>query len=127
MAPALISVVDDDHSVREALSSLIRSVGFSIKVFVSAEEFLGSDAARASDCLILDVRMQGMSGLELQRQLAQTHPDLPVVFITAHASDEEVRARALKDGAIDYLSKPLSEETVLGAIQKALGKKAAGP
>jgi FixJ family two-component response regulator len=123
MATPLISVVDDDHSVRESLSSLIRSVGLGVKVFGSAEEFVTSDDLDKTDCVILDVRMPGMSGLELQRRLAVSHPQLPVVFITAHGSDEEVRSRALKDGAVDYLSKPLSEETVLSAVQTALGKK----
>jgi FixJ family two-component response regulator len=123
MVTPLISVVDDDHSVRESLSSLIRSVGLAVKVFGSAEEFIASDDVGKTDCLILDVRMPGMSGLELQRLLASSHPHLPVVLITAHGSDEEMRSRALKDGAADYLSKPLSEETVLGAIQKALGRK----
>jgi FixJ family two-component response regulator len=123
MATPLISVVDDDDSVRESLSSLIRSVGLGVKVFGSAEEFVSSDDLDKSDCLILDVRMPGMSGLELQRRLAVSHPQLPVVFITAHGSDEEVRSRALKDGAVDYLSKPLSEETVLRAVQAALSSK----
>jgi FixJ family two-component response regulator len=123
MAPPLIAVVDDDHSVRESLSSLIRSVGLAVKVFESAEEFIASADVGKTDCLILDVRMPGMSGLELQRLLAASHPHLPVVLITAHGSDEEMRSRALKDGAADYLSKPLSEETVLGAVQTALGKK----
>src|SRR5882724_6195098 len=113
MATPLIAVVDDDHSVHESLSSLIRSVGLAVKVFESAEEFIASDDVGKTDCLILDVRMPGMSGLELQRLLALSHPHLPVVLITAHGSDEEMRARALKDGAADYLSKPLSEETVL--------------
>jgi FixJ family two-component response regulator len=123
MAIPLICVVDDDHSVRESLSSLIRSVGLAVKVFGSAEEFVASDDLGKADCLILDVRMPGMGGLELQRRLALSHPHLPVVFITAHGSDEELRERALKDGAVDYLSKPLSEETVLGAIQTALSQR----
>jgi FixJ family two-component response regulator len=127
MAPRLISVVDDDHSVRESLSSLLRSVGFSVEVFASAQEFLGFPGIAGTDCLILDVRMPGMSGLELQRHLASAHSNLPIVFITAHGSDEDVRARALKEGAVEYLSKPLSEETVLGAVQLALKKRDGGP
>ena len=123
MARPIISVVDDDQSVRESLSSLIRSVGLSVRLYGSAEEFLGSGAVGETDCLILDVRMPGMSGLELQRLLNPTHPRLPVVFITAHGSDDEVRARALSEGAVDYLSKPLSEETVLEAVRKALEKE----
>jgi FixJ family two-component response regulator len=119
----LISVVDDDHSVRDSLSSLLRSVGLSVEVFASAETFVTSEALGRTDCLILDVRMPGMSGLELQRLIAVSHPHVPVVFITAHASDVDIRSRALKDGAVAYLSKPLSEETVLNAVQTALRKK----
>ena len=119
----LISVVDDDHSIRQSLSSLFRSVGLVVGVFSSAEEFLAAGDIDRTACLILDVRMPGMGGLELQRRLARSHPRLPVVFITAHGSEDEVRERALKDGAMGYLTKPLSEETLLGAVQVALGKK----
>ena len=115
----LISVVDDDDSVRESLRGLIRSVGFAVKVFASAEEFLNSDHLRNTDCLILDVRMPGMNGLELQRQLAATDRKIPVIFITAHG-DEEERSRALNGGAVDYLLKPFSEEALLNAIDAAL-------
>ena len=115
----LISVVDDDDSVRESLRGLIRSVGFAVKVFASAEEFLNSDHLRNTDCLILDVRMPGMNGLELQRQLAANDRKIPVIFITAHG-DEEVRSRALNGGAVDYLLKPFSEEALLNAIDAAL-------
>ena len=118
----LISVVDDDDSVRESLRGLIRSVGFAVEVFASAEEFLSSDDLRNTDCLILDVRMPGMNGLDLQRQLGATDSQIPVVFITAHG-DEEARSRALKDGAVDYLLKPFSEEALLNAIDAALGSK----
>jgi FixJ family two-component response regulator len=120
VATPLISVVDDDHSVRESLARLIRSVGFGVQVFGSAEEFLSAGDARQSDCVILDIRMPGMSGLELQRELSATDRDLPVILITAHGSDEEVRARALAAGAVDYLLKPLREEEVLKAIDEAL-------
>ena len=115
----LISVVDDDDSVRESLRGLIRSVGFAVKVFASAEEFLNSDHLRNTDCLILDVRMPGMNGLELQRQLAASDRKIPIIFITAHG-DEEVRSRALNGGAVDYLLKPFSEEALLNAIDAAL-------
>ena len=120
MAKPVVSVVDDDESVRESLAGLIRSVGLAVKVFESAEEFLGSDLVAGTDCLILDVRMPGMDGLELQRRLKERQPDLPVIFITAHGSEEEVRQRALAAGALDYLLKPLSEEEVLSAVDKAL-------
>ena len=123
MATPLISVVDDDHSVRESLARLIRSVGFGVQVFGSAEEFLTAGQGRQTDCLILDIRMPGMNGLELQRELSASDPDLPVIFITAHGSDVEVRARALEAGAVDYLLKPLREEEVLRAIDAALSSK----
>jgi FixJ family two-component response regulator len=117
----LISVVDDDGSMRESLRGLLRSVRFGVEVFASAEEFLGSDRVGETDCLILDVRMPGMSGLELQRRLASSHPGMPVIFVTAHG-DEELRSRALKSGAVDFLFKPFSEEALLNAVQKAVGR-----
>ena len=115
----LISVVDDDESVRESLSGLIRSVGFGVMVFASAEEFLNSNHLSDTDCLILDVRMPGMNGLELQRRLATNHLVIPIIFITAHG-DEETRVRALNGGAVEYLLKPFSEEALLNAIDAAL-------
>ena len=121
--PSLISVVDDDDSVRESLDGLFRSVGFIVKVFASAEEFLNSDHLRATDCLILDVRMPGMNGIELHRHLIANHYEMPVIFITAHGSDGEVRQRALKNGALAYLDKPLSEDALLKAVDKALSSK----
>jgi FixJ family two-component response regulator len=123
MATPMISVVDDDHSVRESLARLIRSVGFGVQVFESAEAFLSSGLDGHTDCLILDIRMPGMNGLELQRLLSASDPDLPVIFITAHGSDDEVRARALGAGAVDYLLKPLKEEEVLKAIDAALSSE----
>jgi FixJ family two-component response regulator len=116
---ALVSIVDDDESVRESIESLIRSVGFSAQTFSSAEEFLQNGPIEKTACLILDVRMPGMSGLELQRHLTAADYQIPIVFITAHG-DEETRARALKDGAVDFLSKPFSEEALLKAVQTAL-------
>jgi len=117
---ALISVVDDDDSVRESLRGLLRSVTFGVAVFASAEEFLSSHRIGETDCLILDVRMPGMSGLELQRRLAASHPEMPIIFITSHG-DEELRSRALNSGAVDYLLKPFSEEPLLDAVHTALG------
>jgi FixJ family two-component response regulator len=119
---SLISIVDDDDSVRESLSGLIRSVGFGALVFASAEEFLNSNHLSDTDCLILDVRMPGMNGLELQRRLAASHRSIPVIFITAHG-DEEARVRALNGGAVEYLLKPFSEEALLKAIDTALKSK----
>ena len=119
---SLISVVDDDDSVRESLSGLMRSVGFGVMVFASAEELLSSNHLSDTNCLILDVRMPGMNGLELQRRLAASHRSIPVIFITAHG-DEEARVRALNGGAVEYLLKPFSEEALLKAIDTALQVK----
>ena|SRR5262245_53475252 len=116
---SLISVVDDDDSVRESLQCLIRSFGFAVEAFASAEEFLKSDHLRYTRCLILDVRMPGMNGIELHRRLVASHCDIPVIFITAHG-DEAARLQALKDGAVDYLLKPFTEEALLNAIHAAL-------
>jgi FixJ family two-component response regulator len=118
-APALISIVDDDESVRDALWGFVRSVGFSVNVFASAEEFLNSDQLGKADCLILDVRMPGMSGIELQRQLVSDDCKIPVIFITAY-EDEGMRTQALFAGAGAFLIKPFSEEALLDAIHAAL-------
>jgi FixJ family two-component response regulator len=120
---SLISVVDDDESVRESLQSLLRSVGFAVKVFASAQEFLESNHRGDINCLILDVRMPGMSGIELHRHLVANHCEIPSIFITAHASDEEARSQALRGGAVDYLIKPFSEDALLNAVRTALSLK----
>jgi FixJ family two-component response regulator len=114
-----ISVVDDDDSIRESLRGFIRSIGFSANIFASAEEFLNSEHLYNTDCLILDVRMPGMNGLELQRRLLVSRREIPVIFITAHG-DEESRSRALRDGAFAYLIKPFSEDALLNAVYSAL-------
>ena len=116
---ALISIVDDDESMREAIQSLLRSVGFRAKTFASGEQFLQSEQIEHTACLILDVRMPGMSGLELQRRLMATQCRIPIVFVTAHG-EEEALSRALQEGAVDFLLKPFSEEALLNAIQVAL-------
>ncbi len=125
--PPLISVVDDDASVRESLESLIRSIGFAVKVFASAEEFLNSPRVLETNCLILDVRLPGMDGIELHRHLLAKKWKVPVIFITAHASEEHLRAQALRSGAVGYLIKPFSEESLLDAIDAALDSKSNGP
>jgi len=119
---SLISVVDDDTSVRESLQCLIRSFGFAVEAFASAEEFLNSDHLPSTRCMILDVRMPGMNGLELQRRVAASHREVPVIIITAHG-DEAARSQALKNGAVDYLLKPFREEALLHAIHAALNLK----
>ncbi len=121
-----VSIVDDDESVREALKSLLRSVGLGVDAFASAEEFLNSDYQHNAACLILDVRMSRMSGLELQQQLASDNCRIPIIFITAHAFDKEARARALQSGAVDFLYKPFSEEALLNDVYAALGSGGGG-
>jgi FixJ family two-component response regulator len=116
---AFIAVVDDDISVRESLESLIRSVGLEVKVFASAEEFLNAAHPRKADCLILDVRLPGMSGIELHHCLMARSCNVPVVFITAHASDDRARSEARSDWTVAYLTKPFSEDELLDAVQAA--------
>jgi FixJ family two-component response regulator len=118
-----VSIVDDDESVREAIDSLLRSVGLNVQVFGSAEEFLNSDYLHNAECLILDVRMPGMNGLQLQEQLASANCDIPIIFITAHVSDTQARTRALQSGAVDFLIKPFSEEALLNDVYTVLGSK----
>lgn len=115
-----ISIVDDDASVRDAIRGLLRSAGFDAEVFASAEEFLRSGRLHGTTCLVLDVRMPGMSGIELQERLIASGHLIPIVFITAHA-DEDERARALDRGAVDCLQKPFSDDALLDAIAKANG------
>ena len=115
----LISIVDDDEALRRSLDNLIRSAGLRARGFASAEAFLESNQLSETDCLILDVRMPGMSGLELQRQLALTNSDLPIIFITAQG-DQDQRTRALEAGAVAFLYKPFYDEQLLQAINTAL-------
>jgi FixJ family two-component response regulator len=115
----LISIVDDDESLRNSLDNLIRSVGFRTQGFPSAEAFLSSPQARDTACLILDVRMPGMNGLDLQRMIVAANWQIPIIFITSGA-DGDARARALEAGAVDFLYKPFREEELLNAIDAAL-------
>jgi len=117
---SLISIVDDDDSFRTSLASLIRSVGFQALSFASAEAFLSSTRARDSECLILDVRMSGMNGLELQRQIMAAGWRLPIIFITSHV-DDGARAAALEAGAVGFLYKPFRDDELLNAMDAALG------
>ena len=114
----LISVVDDDDSMREALESLLKSVGYRTAIFASAQDFLQASERNETNCLILDVRMPGMNGLELQEKLAAENSRVPIVFISANSESGE-KEQALARGADDYLYKPLSEDTLLGAIRAA--------
>jgi FixJ family two-component response regulator len=115
----LIAVVDDDESLRESLEGLLRSLGYDTGVFSSAEAFLSSNELAKTACLILDVRMPGMSGPELQQELIGLNRDIPIIFITAHG-DEDVIARVMADGAVDCLLKPFSEDSLLNAINRSL-------
>lgn len=119
---SLIAVVDDDISVRESVESLLKSVGFQVVAYSSAEEFMGSARLRAADCLVLDVRLDGMSGPDLQRELKTTGYSIPIVFVTAHET-EALRERMMTDGAIDCLLKPFTDDTLLNAVEKALGPR----
>jgi FixJ family two-component response regulator len=115
----LISVVDDDDAIRISLENLIRSVGLRAQGFPSAEAFLRSNQLHKTDCLILDVRIPGLGGLELQRRLAATNSRIPIIFITAH-ENEDWRMQALDAGAVAFLYKPFHEEALLNAIDAAL-------
>jgi FixJ family two-component response regulator len=118
----LVSVVDDDESVRESLPDMLRQCGFAAAAFSSAEDFLASDAISRTNCLILDVKMPGMSGPDLQRALTALGQEIPIVFITA-SGDKAVRAGLLSDGAVECLFKPFSEAALLDALQSALGMR----
>ncbi|RRN63986.1 response regulator [Caulobacter sp. 602-1] len=120
--PSLVSVVDDDESVREALPELLRSFGFDTRAFDSAEAFLASDALEGTGCLVLDVAMPGMTGPELQRELARRQIKVGIVFITAQ-SDDRVEVDAMRRGATAFLLKPFDETLIIDAVNAALGKE----
>jgi FixJ family two-component response regulator len=119
VAVSLISLVDDDQSVRESLPGLLMQLGYAVRAFAAADEFLASDAAEQTRCLILDVAISGMSGPELQEELLHRGVMIPIIFITAQ-SNETLRARLLAQGAVDFLVKPFSDTTLLEALDKAL-------
>ena len=124
----LVSIVDDDDSLRRSLRNLLMSLGFRVETFATAEDFLQSAHRGDTACLVLDLRMPGMSGLDLQQQLARSRSAIALIFITSH-EDDESRARALRAGAVDFLYKPFSDEALLRAIRSALpgpGKGAPG-
>ena len=117
--PSLVSVVDDDESVRESLPDLIRQFGFCARAFSSAEAFLASGSVSETRCLLLDVAMPGMSGPDLQQELIRRRQEIPIVFITG-TGDHTVRRRVLAEGAVACLSKPFSETALLDALSAAL-------
>jgi len=122
MERPLLSVVDDDESVRESLPDLLREFGFAARAFASAEEFLSSDIIGRTKCLILDVAMGGMTGLDLQRELRRRGQEIPVIFITAQ-KDEAIREQAFKQGAVKFLYKPFSDTALLEALNVAMPAK----
>ena len=116
---AKVFVVDDDESVREALGSLIRSAGLQVETFASAHEFLTRTTIDEPGCLVLDVRLPGLSGLELQQRLTEVNIKTPIIFITGHG-DVPTSVRAMKSGAVEFLTKPFRDQDLLNAIQEAL-------
>jgi FixJ family two-component response regulator len=120
-ATPIVFVVDDDPSVREALESLIVQAGWRAQVFESAQDFLGFPRASAPSCLVLDVTMPGLNGLELQSLIAGDRIDMPIIFITGHA-DVPMTVKAMKAGAVEFLTKPVSEDVLLNAIGSAIAR-----
>jgi len=118
----LVTIVDDDESVREALKGFLQSAGFAAEVFSSATDLLGSNVLDKTSCLIVDVHMPVMTGLELQRRLGNSRFRIPMIFITAR-DDPQARAQAVRAGAIDFLQKPFAADALLGAIRAALDTK----
>jgi FixJ family two-component response regulator len=115
----LVAIVDDDDSMRSALQGLLKAVGLPAQAFASAEEFLKSGQHRQTACLIADIRMPGMSGLELQAKLNAEHCRIPTIFITAHG-DAKMRMQALRAGAVEFLAKPFDDEVLLDSVREAL-------
>jgi FixJ family two-component response regulator len=114
-----VLIVDDDAQVRESLRNLIRSVGLQVELFASAQEFVQSQPPDSPSCLVLDVRMPGLSGLDLQKQASEAGLEIPIIFITAHG-DIPMTVRAMKAGAVEFLTKPFRDQDLLDAIQQAL-------
>ena len=116
---AIIAIVDDDPSVREGLSSLIRSAGLQVETFASAQEFLARPGAEAPSCLVLDLQLPGLSGLDLQKRMAEVGLEIPIVFLTGHGNIP-ASVQAMKAGAVEFLTKPFDEQDLLRAIQEAV-------
>ena len=115
----MVAIVDDDELMRGALQGMLKSVGFPSQAFASAEEFLESGLQQQTGCLIADIRMPGMSGLELQARLNAEHCRIPTIFITAHG-DTKMRMQALRAGAVEFLAKPFDDEMLLDSVRAAL-------
>jgi FixJ family two-component response regulator len=119
--PPIVFVVDDDPSIRESLQCLIQSVGLGVQTFGSAEEFLSGTRPEVPACLVLDVRLPGMSGLDLQHELAKAGVQLPIIFITGYG-DIPMSVQAMKAGAVEFLTKPFRHQDLLEAIRRAIGR-----
>jgi FixJ family two-component response regulator len=115
----VISIIDDDESVREATKGLVRSLGYAAVTFASAEEYLGSEYVRTTDCVITDVQMPGMSGIDLQSQLISVGDRTPIIFVTAYP-EERIRNYAMNAGALGFLSKPFSDQSLIECLDRAL-------
>jgi FixJ family two-component response regulator len=122
-APATIHIVDDDESLRTALMRLLRAAGYAVRTYASAGDFLLNKPANAPGCVVLDVRMPGPSGFELQEAIAKLDESLPIIFLTGHG-DIPMSVRAIKAGAVDFLTKPVRKETLLQAVRTALAGSA---
>jgi FixJ family two-component response regulator len=120
-ATAIVAAVDDDFRIRESIASLLESAGYAAAVFSSAEEFLGSGTLGAATCVITDVRMPGMDGIELQRRIRLERPKLPVILISAH-NNAEIRQTAIDEGAVEFLYKPFDASELLKIVQSAVTK-----
>jgi RNA polymerase sigma factor (sigma-70 family) len=118
-AAAIVFVVDDDGGMRQSLTNLIRSVGLRVEAFASAQEFLRSKLTDVPGCLVLDVRLPGLSGLDLQKRMAEAGMEIPIIFITGHG-DIPMTVRAMKAGAVEFLTKPFRDQDLLDAIHQAL-------
>ena len=118
-AAAVVFVVDDDDGMRQSLKNLIRSVGLRVEAFASAQEFLRSKLTDVPGCLVLDVRLPGLSGLDLQKRMADAGIEIPIIFITGHG-DIPMSVRAMKAGAVEFLTKPFRDQDLLDAVQQAL-------
>ncbi|MGY2338752.1 response regulator transcription factor [Pseudomonas sp. SDO5532_S415] len=116
---SMVFVVDDDVSIREALSNLLRSAGINVETFASTAEFVRQPKTEGASCLVLDVRLQGNSGLDFQRQLVESNTHIPIIIITGHG-DIEMSVKAMKAGAVDFLAKPFREQDLLDAVSAAL-------
>ena len=121
-APKTVAVVEDDESYRLAIQRLLKSAGFSVQTFACAEDFLGSGWQRETGCLIADIRMPGMAGLDLQAKLNADHCPIPIIFITAHG-DEQMRLQAMRGGAVKFLAKPFDAAILLEGVRAALKSK----